>query len=331
MSPSPDWTLSVVVPCYNEEEGISETHTRLSRALGAVGCRYEIVYVNDGSRDGTIRVLEGIQAEDPNVRVVDFARNFGHQIAVTAGIDHAEGDAVVLIDADLQDPPEVIPQMIEKWREGYDVVYGQRGERKGETAFKKATAKAFYRLMDRMAEVRMPLDTGDFRLMDRCVVEALRAMPERDRFIRGMVSWVGFRQTGVRYERDARFAGESKYPLRKMIAFAIDGLLSFSTKPLRVASNVGFVSGGLAVLGILYVLAVRLFTQNWVSGWAMLMVVILFFSGVQLVCLGIIGEYLGRTYQQTKGRPLYLVRRVLGQTPGEPRDRIRHEIPTLKS
>ena len=320
------WSLSVVVPCYNEEEGITETHTRLSRLLEGLGHCYEIVYVNDGSRDGTIRVLEGLQRDDPNVRVVDFARNFGHQIAVTAGIDHAEGDAVVLIDADLQDPPEIITQMIEKWREGYDVVYGQRGDRKGETAFKKATAKAFYRLMDRMAEVRMPLDTGDFRLMDRCVVDALKAMPERDRFIRGMVSWVGFRQTGVQYERDARFAGESKYPLRKMIAFAIDGLLSFSTKPLRVASNVGFASGGLAVLGIFYVLAVRLFTHSWVSGWAMLMIVLLSFSGVQLICLGIIGEYVGRTYQQTKGRPLYLVRRVLGQSPGEPRDLVAESV-----
>lgn len=307
------WRLSVVVPCYNEELGISETHARLSRTLGALECPYEIVYINDGSRDDTIGVLRTLQAGDGHVRVVDLARNFGHQLAVTAGVDLADGDAVVLIDADLQDPPEIIPQMIDKWREGFDVVYGQRGDRKGETAFKRTTAKAFYRLLDRLSEVRMPLDTGDFRLMDRRVVDALKAMPERDRFIRGMVSWIGFRQTGIRYERDARFAGESNYPLKKMVAFATDGLISFSTKPLRMASAAGFASGGIAVLGILYVLGIRLLTHNWVSGWAMMMIVLLFFSGVQLVCLGIIGEYVGRTYQQTKGRPLYLVREVLGQ------------------
>ena len=308
--------LSVVVPCYNEELGIRETHSRLSRTLGALGSEYEIIYINDGSRDDTFGALREIQKDDPHVRVVDLARNFGHQLAVTAGVDLADGDAVVLIDADLQDPPELIPQMLEKWREGFDVVYGQRGERKGETAFKRTTAKAFYRLLDRLSEVRMPLDTGDFRLMDRRVVDALKSMPERDRFIRGMVSWIGFRQTGIRYERDARFAGESNYPLKKMIAFATDGLISFSTKPLKMASAVGFASGGLAVLGILYVLVIRLFTASWVSGWAMMMIVLLFFSGVQLLCLGIIGEYVGRTYQQTKGRPLYLVREVLGQ-PGD--------------
>jgi dolichol-phosphate mannosyltransferase len=304
--------LSVVVPCYNEEAVIRETHRRLSGALMNLGYRFEIVYIDDGSRDRTLSIIKDIQSHDQHVRVVSLSRNFGHQVAVSAGIDHATGDAVVLIDADLQDPPEVIGRMVEKWRDGYDVVYGQRHTRAGETLFKILTAKWFYRLINRMSDVPIPVDTGDFRLMSRQVIEVIKRMPERDRFIRGMVSWVGFKQCALPYERAERRAGQSKYPLRKMVAFATDGILSFSIKPLRLSTTMGFVASGLALAGILYALVVRLLTSNWVSGWTFLMVSVLFLGGVQLICLGIIGEYVGRIYSETKGRPLYLV----GQTYG---------------
>lgn len=315
-------TLSVVVPCFNEEAVIEETHHRLSRVLKCLGCTYEIIYVNDGSHDNTLPLLKEIQAKDDTVRVVSFSRNFGHQMAVTAGIDHAAGEAVVLIDADLQDPPELIGQMLEKWREGYQVVYGQRQARAGESFFKVFTAKLFYRLINRLSDVPIPLDTGDFRLMSRQVVDVIRRMPERDRFIRGMVSWVGFRQCPILYQRAERFAGTSKYPLKKMLAFAADGILSFSIKPLHLATTFGFLASGFAFLGILYALVLRLFTSYWVSGWTLLIISILFLGGVQLICLGIIGEYVGRIYSATKRRPLYLVaeafgfdRRPMTQTP----------------
>ncbi|HJU06058.1 MAG TPA: glycosyltransferase family 2 protein [Nitrospiraceae bacterium] len=304
--------LSVVVPCYNEEAVIRETHRRLAEALMKAGCRFEIVYVNDGSRDHTLSILIGIQAHDQSVRIVSLSRNFGHQMAVSAGIDHAIGDAVVLIDADLQDPPEIIAQMVEKWREGYDVVYGQRHTRTGESFFKVLTARWFYRFINRLSDVPIPVDTGDFRLMSRQVIEVIKRMPERDRFIRGMVSWVGFKQFALTYKRAERFAGKSKYPLRKMVTFATDGILSFSIKPLRLSTTMGFVASGLALAGIVYALVVRLLTSNWVSGWTFIMVSVLFLGGVQLICLGIIGEYIGRIYSETKRRPLYLVERTYG-------------------
>jgi glycosyltransferase involved in cell wall biosynthesis len=304
--------VSVVVPCYNEEPVIEETHRRLTDTLSSLGCSYEIVYVDDGSRDGTLLKLRTIQGQDGTVRVLSFSRNFGHQMAVSAGIDHAEGDAVVLIDADLQDPPELIRSMLEKWREGYDVVYGQRHAREGETYFKVATARLFYRFINRLSDVAIPLDTGDFRLMSRQVVEVLKRMPEKDRFIRGMVSWVGFRQCALPYERARRYAGVSKYPLRKMVAFATDGILSFSIKPLRLATTIGFLTSGLAIVGILYALILRLWTSNWVSGWTLLIISVLFLGGVQLICLGIIGEYVGRIYSESKRRPLYLIGEALG-------------------
>jgi len=305
-------TVSIVVPCYNEEPVIEETHRRLTETLSYLGCSYEIVYVDDGSRDGTLAKLRLIQAGDETVRVLSFSRNFGHQMAVSAGIDHAQGAAIVLIDADLQDPPELIRSMLEKWREGYDVVYGQRHSREGETYFKVATARLFYRFINRLSDVPIPLDTGDFRLMSRQVVDVLRRMPEKDRFIRGMVSWVGFRQCALPYERAKRYAGVSKYPLRKMVAFATDGILSFSIKPLRLATTMGFVTSGLAILGILYALVLRLWTSNWVSGWTLLIISVLFLGGVQLICLGIIGEYVGRIYSESKRRPLYLIGEALG-------------------
>ena len=305
--------LSIVIPCYNEEEVIGETIKRLKAFReGLVDLDVEFIFVNDGSRDRTLELLYAAQEQDPDVRVVAFARNFGHQIAVTAGVDAAAGDAVVLIDADLQDPPEVVHEMVAKWREGYQVVYGTRTERPGESAFKLATARAFYRVLNKLSDVPIPLDTGDFRLMDRKVVDALSAMPERDRFVRGLVSWVGFRQFALPYKRAERFAGESKYPLRKMVKFALDGILSFSTKPLQMAISLGMFASALALAGILYALGLRLFTDIWVEGWTALMITVLFMGGVQLICVGILGEYVGRTYHEVKRRPLYIVNEYRG-------------------
>jgi dolichol-phosphate mannosyltransferase len=305
--------LSVVVPCYNEQEVIGETVRQLQEFCSAVDdLDVELLFVDDGSRDDTRKLLRGFAKADPRIKVVGFARNFGHQVAVTAGIDAARGDAVVLIDADLQDPPAVVHQMIAKWREGYDVVYGTRTERAGESAFKIATARAFYRLLNRLSDVPIPLDTGDFRLMSRAVVDTLRAMPERDRFVRGMVSWVGFRQVALPYRRAERFAGETKYPLRKMLRFATDGILSFSTKPLQLSVAMGMVSALLALVGIVYALSLRLFTSIWVEGWTALMIAVLFIGGVQLISIGILGEYIGRIYNEIKRRPLYVVEEYLG-------------------
>ncbi len=300
--------ISVVVPCYNEEEVVANTIERLGKmAAGLKKYQFELIFVDDGSSDKTREILRRISEDNRTVHVVALARNFGHQIAVTAGIDAARGDAVVLIDADLQDPPEVIPQMISRWEEGYDVVYGTRISRSGESAFKLATARCFYRLLNRLSEIPIPLDTGDFRLMDRGVVDVLKSMPERHRFIRGMVTWVGFRQIELPYERAERLAGISKYPLRKMIAFALDGILSFSSKPLRLAMMLGIISSFLACFGIVYAFYMRIFTAAWVEGWTALMIAVLFIGGIQLIALGVIGEYLARVYTETKSRPLYVV------------------------
>ncbi len=305
--------LSVVIPCFNEEEVIGETVKRLRAFCGGlVDLQVELIFVDDGSRDRTRELLRGYAAEDSRIRIVGFARNFGHQIAVTAGIDAARGDAVVLIDADLQDPPEVVHEMVAKWREGYDVVYGTRTDRPGESAFKLATARAFYRLLNRLSDVPIPLDTGDFRLMSRPVVETLKAMPERDRFVRGMVSWVGFRQVALPYRRAERFAGESKYPMRKMLRFATDGILSFSIKPLQMSITLGLLAAVLSLSGIAYALYLRVFTSVWVEGWTALMIAVLFLGGVQLVCVGILGEYVGRIYNEVKRRPLYVVQDWIG-------------------
>jgi dolichol-phosphate mannosyltransferase len=304
--------LSVIVPCFNEEQVLRETHRRLIAVLEEGDFDYEIIYVDDGSEDGTYEILKELQASDDHVKILRFSRNFGHQIAATAGLHHAAGDAAVLIDGDLQDPPELIRDMVARWRNGYEVVYGKRTERAGETKFKLWTARLFYRLINSLSDVPIPLDTGDFRLMDRKVVDALNSMPEHYRFVRGMVSWAGFRQTFLPYAREPRFAGETKYPLRKMIGFAIDGILSFSLVPLKLATAVGFVASALALLGILYALFMRLFTTIWVSGWTLLFIAVLFMGGVQLVCLGIIGEYLGRSCHESKRRPLYLLQERLG-------------------
>jgi dolichol-phosphate mannosyltransferase len=301
--------LSVVVPLYNEEQVISEMCARLRSVLTSNNIDYEIILVNDGSRDRTEALAKSICDNDPNVRLVSFSRNFGHQIAVTAGLDNASGEAVVVIDADLQDPPEVIVEMIGKWREGCHVVYGARVRRKGESLFKLVTAAAFYRLIRRLTKVDIPVDTGDFRLMDRKVVDQLLTMRERNRFVRGLVSWVGFRQEKVEYVREQRFAGETKYPLKKMVRFAVDGVISFSDVPLKISSVFGFICAMLSFLLIVYGLAIKLFfPERAIPGWASVFSVVLFLGGVQLICIGILGEYLGRVYDEIKQRPLYVVK-----------------------
>ncbi|HEU4850905.1 MAG TPA: glycosyltransferase family 2 protein [Telluria sp.] len=305
--------LSIVIPCYNEVEVIGECMRRLAAFCSELtDMDVELIFVDDGSTDGTRDILKRLAAEDPHVRMIGFARNFGHQIAVTAGIDAACGDAVVLIDADLQDPPEVVHQMIAKWREGFDVVYGTRTDRAGESVFKVATARAFYRILNSLSDVPIPLDTGDFRLMSREVVDTLKSMPERDRFVRGMVSWIGFRQAPLPYQRAERFAGHTKYPLKKMLRFATDGILSFSTKPLQASVALGMTCAILAMLGITYALFLRIFTDIWVEGWTALMIAVLFIGGVQLISVGILGEYVGRIYNEIKKRPLYVVQEYCG-------------------
>jgi len=318
--------LSVIVPCKNEEAVLRETHSRLAGTLQQLPAPFEIIYVDDGSTDSTFDLLREIQGADNRVRIVQLSRNFGHQIATSAGLEHASGDAVVLIDADLQDPPEVIPLMLEQWRNGFDVAYGLRTEREGETRFKLWSARAFYRIVNRLSAVPIAVDTGDFRLMDRKVVHALLRMPEQDRFLRGMINWLGFRQVGVPYRRAARQAGASKYPLLKMLRFATDGIVSFSVLPLRMATWLGFSASAVAMAFIVYALFVHLFTDKWVTGWTSLFTAVLFVGGAQLICLGIIGEYVGRIYGETKRRPLYLVQELLGfraeeDSPGNSRDR----------
>jgi len=301
-------TISVVAPLYNESATLPEFYRRVKETMEQTSESWELVLVDDGSQDQTAQIMRDIAAQDPHVRPVIFARNFGHQLAVTAGLDYSRGDAVVMIDSDLQDPPEVILDMIAKWREGYEVVYAIRREREGETWFKLFTASLFYRLIYRITDVDIPLDTGDFRLMDRKVVNILNKMRERHRFLRGMSVWVGFRQTGVPYKRRARFAGETKYPLRKMVKFASDAITGFSYLPLQLATYVGFFSAGVSILAIPVVIALRLAGEQAFFGQATTLIAVLFLGGVQLISLGILGEYLGRLYDEARGRPLYIVR-----------------------
>ncbi|MDA7834664.1 glycosyltransferase family 2 protein [Methylophilaceae bacterium] len=300
--------ISVIVPCYNEEEVINHTHKRLTAVLSKIKMKCEIIYVSDGSDDKTNSLLEKIHLNDNNgiVKIVFLSRNFGHQIAITAGIDYAKGDAVILIDADLQDPPELIPTMIEKWKEGYRVVYGQRKNRQGESRFKLFTAKYFYKTLTYLSDIHIPEDTGDFRLMDRKVVDVIKSMPEKDRFLRGMVAWLGFNQFALKYDRVERYAGESKYPFWKMVKFSIDAILSFSIKPLRIAMLLGFTSSIVSLGGILYAIT-KWMIGTPVVGWTLMFIAIMFFSGVQLISLGVIGEYIGRSYSETKNRPLYVI------------------------
>lgn len=305
-------TYSVIVPMFNEEAVIEHTYERLKETMDKTGAPYELIFVNDGSKDRTAEMVQLIAECDDHVRLVDFSRNFGHQIAISAGMDYAQGDAVVVIDADLQDPPAVILDMIEKWKEGYEVVYGRRLKRKGETLFKKLTAKAFYRLLRSMTNVDIPLDTGDFRLIDRKVCDVLRGLKEKNRFVRGLISWIGFKQTSVEYVREERFAGETKYPLKKMISFALDGITSFSYKPLKIATYLGFFLSFSSFVYLIIVLYQGLFTDTTIQGWATIVVLNLLFNGIILILLGVIGEYIGRIYDESKDRPLYIVREAKG-------------------
>jgi dolichol-phosphate mannosyltransferase len=304
--------LSIVVPLYNEEGNVAPLLERVVAIVGRLegAPSYEIVLVNDGSTDRTLERIRDELAQREHIVMVNLSRNFGHQLAASAGMDIAEGDAVILMDGDLQDPPELITEFVAKWREGFDVVYAVRRTRKGESPFKLFTARLFYRIIKRLTKVSIPVDTGDFRLMSRRVVEALKRSPERHRFLRGMVSWVGYNQIGIKYDRDERHSGSTKYPLPKMLRFAIDGITSFSDVPLRFASYLGFISSLVAFVYALIVIAYKLFGQNapgYTRGWASTIVAVLFLGGVQLISLGILGEYIGRIYDEVKGRPLYLI------------------------
>ncbi|HEY1013806.1 MAG TPA: glycosyltransferase family 2 protein [Herpetosiphonaceae bacterium] len=303
--------FSIIAPVYNEETVLPELYERVSAVMDRLGAPWELILVNDGSRDRSALVISALHGQDRRVVGLSLSRNFGFQIAVTAGLDAARGDAVILIDADLQDPPEVIPELVARWREGYDVAYGVRGERQGETWFKKASARAFYGLIR-----RIPADTGDFRLLSRRVVEAVRRMPERHRFLRGMVSWVGFKQTDVVYQRQPRHSGQSKFTLRPMLRFALDAITSFSYLPLQLASYLGFAIALCSGLAIAAVVALRLLGSSApLLGQATTLVAVLFLGGIQLIGLGIIGEYLGRIHDDVKGRPLYLIDRAWGFEP----------------
>ena len=303
--------ISIVVPMYFEEEVAQECYNRLVNVMQQNNLNYEMIFVNDGSTDRTMDILTEIADKDPNVKIINFARNFGHQIAVTAGIDYAKGDAIVIIDADLQDPPELIPVLVDKWNEGFEVVYAKRKSRKGETWFKLLTAKYFYKVLNYLSDIEIPKDTGDFRIIDRKVADVFSKMSERNRFVRGMMSWIGFRQTFVEYERDERFAGETKYPLKKMIKFASDGVIAFSTKPLRIVMTLGIFSVIISMLVLMYSLTVKIFGENIQPGWTSIMVAITFFSGIQLLGLGIVGQYIARIYDESKNRPIYIVKELV--------------------
>jgi dolichol-phosphate mannosyltransferase len=312
--------LSAVVPCYNEEATLAELHRRLGDACrAAVGDAYEIVLVDDGSRDRTWAQMAGLAARDRHIVAVRLTRNHGHQLALSAGLEIARGERILIVDADLQDPPELLADMMRLMDAGADVVYGQRTDRRGETAVKRLTAALFYRLLQRLSEVEIPLDSGDFRLMSRKTLDLLRQMPEQHRFVRGMVAWIGLEKVPIPYVREARFAGETKYPVRKMVRLGLDAVTGFSTKPLRIASYLGFVFAVMSVIGIGYTLWSSIFLDT-VSGWASVMTVVLILGAVQLLVLGVIGEYLGRMYIEVKRRPLFLIDRILrGETEAEPR------------
>ena len=312
--------LSIVVPCFNEQECLPTLHQRLTAAArDAVGEDYELVLVNDGSTDQTWSMMRDIAASDPQLVAIDLSRNHGHQLALTAGLDLARGDIILIIDADLQDPPELLAPMIEVMKhEVADVVYGVRSSRAGETRFKRATAQAFYRMLANATEVDIPLDAGDFRLMSRRALDALLAMPEQARFIRGMVAWIGFRQVPFAYERDERFAGTTKYPLSKMIRFALDALTGFSSAPLKLASHAGLWLAFGSLLIVLYILAAWL-SGDSVQGWTSLMLVVVVLGAVQMFVLGLMGEYIGRLYSQAKQRPLYIIQEIAGRTDGQAR------------
>ena len=310
--PAPRPAISVIVPIFNEEAVISEFYRRMTAVFESIAEQWEMVCVNDGSRDASLSMLLALREQDARIKIVDFSRNFGQQLAITAGMDYAQGDAVVIIDADLQDPPELIEDMIAKWREGYEVVYAVRADRRGESRFKMWTASAFYRLLHRITDVEIPVNTGEFRLMDRQVVLAMRRLREQHRFMRGLSSWVGFRQIGIEYQRAERFAGDTKYSLSKMLRLTLDAITSFSYIPLRLSTYFGFFLALLSLLGIIVTMVLRLSGNNAFIGQASTLVAVLFLGGIQLIFLGIIGEYLARIYDDVKARPLYIVSRAHG-------------------
>ncbi|NPV76606.1 MAG: glycosyltransferase family 2 protein [Anaerolineae bacterium] len=299
--------ISIIAPVYNEIDCLDELYRRLRDVMNPSGYSWELILVDDGSRDGSTEKIRELAQNFDHIRPVIFARNFGHQIAVTAGLDYSRGQAVVIIDADLQDPPEVILDLIQKWKEGYQVVYAVREDREGETWFKKTTASLFYRIIYRITDVQIPLDTGDFRLLDRQVVNIMNQMRERHRFLRGMSAWIGFRQIGVKYRRAARYAGETKYPFRKMLKLALNAVTGFSYFPLQLATYLGFISAGVSILAIPVVVILRVTGNQTFLGQATTLISVLFLGGVQLISLGILGEYIGRIYDEVKGRPLYVV------------------------
>ena len=299
--------LSIIIPVYNEEGNIPRLFERLDAVAKKLNADTEFIFINDGSRDQSLRLIKELASLHKNVCYIDFARNFGHQVAVSAGLDYCNGRSVVIIDADLQDPPEVIIEMHNKWKEGFEVVYAKLRAREGENFAKKFTARLFYRILKKITSISIPVDTGDFRLIDRKIVDVLRQMPEQQKFLRGQISWIGFRQTFVEYDRDARHSGKTGYTIRKMIRLALDGVTSFSNLPLKFATLAGFVVSGIAFIMILYALYSRFISKDYVPGWTSLMLAVLFIGGVQLICIGIIGEYISRLSSNVRNRPLYVV------------------------
>ena len=311
--------VSLVIPMYYEEEVAEECYRRTKNILNSLeGYEYEIVFINDGSKDRTLEILEKIALYDKNVKVISFSRNFGHQAAVTAGLKEVTGDAIIIIDADLQDPPELIPDMIELWEEGNEVIYARRKKRKGESIFKIVTAKMFYKTLNMLSDVEIPKDTGDFRLVDKKVVDVINSLPEHNKFLRGLFSWVGFKQTPFEYERKERFAGKTKYPLKKMLKLASDGIISFSSKPLKIIGKLGIVSIVISFIVLVYALLSFIFKWNNITaGWTSIMVSITFFAGVQLLSIWIMSEYISRIYDESKNRPLYIIREKKGFEDGD--------------
>ena len=303
---------SVVIPVYNEEEVVTESYNRIKAVMESMNESYELIFVNDGSRDKTAHIIADIIKDDTTVKLLNFARNFGHMPAITAGMHYAKGDAVIIIDADLQDPPEALPNMAALWKEGYDVVYGKRKERKGESFFKEWSASWFYRFISSMVPFELPVDTGEFRLMDRKVCDAVNHLGEKHRYIRGLVSWVGFKQTAYEYERVERYAGITKYPLRRMLSLAMDAITALSYKPLKIATSLGFVISLFSFIYMLIILWQAIFTESTVPGWASTTGLILFTQGIVLMILGLMGEYIGRIFEEVKNRPVYIVQELLG-------------------
>ena len=301
--------VSLVIPMYYEEEVAEECYRRVNKVLNELeNYEHEIIFINDGSKDKTLEILETIAREDENVKIISFSRNFGHQAAVTAGLKEVSGDVIAIIDADLQDPPELIPDMLKLWEQGNEVIYGKRKTRKGESAFKLMTAKMFYKTLNALSDAEIPKDTGDFRLVDRKVIDTINSLPEHNKFLRGLFSWVGYKQYAYEYERQERFAGKTKYPLKKMLKLASDGIISFSNKPIKLVGALGMLSIVISFIILIYALVSYIFKLNELSsGWTSIMVAITFFSGVQLLSLWVISEYIGRIYDEAKGRPQYIV------------------------